>query len=39
MPVDVTPLFRRDVLPPRVKEFVVPERAARARETVRRWAD
>ncbi len=38
MPVDISPLFRRDVLRPRVREFVLPERAALAREKLRRWA-
>jgi hypothetical protein len=38
MPVEVTPLFRRDVLQPRVHEFVVPERAVAARQKLRTWA-
>lgn len=38
MPVDISPFFRRDVLRPRVREFVLPERAALAREKLRRWA-
>ena len=39
MPVDVSPLFRRDILRPRVKEFTLPNGAAAARDKVRRWAD
>jgi len=38
MPVEVSPLFRRDILRPRVREFVPPERARTAREKVQRWA-
>jgi len=32
MPVDVSPLFRRDILRPRVKEFTLPNGAAAARD-------
>lgn len=39
MPVEVTPLFRRDVLRPHLAGFTLPERAQSARAKLREWAD
>lgn len=39
MPVDVLPLFRPDVLAPRVAAFALPSAADALQSRLRRWAD
>lgn len=39
MPVEISPLFRRDILRPRLREFTLPDHAIAASDEVRRWAD